>query len=244
MRKHISQIAVAVVCAMLGFLLAYQYKELALKNTSEASYTSNQILQEIDSLKKEKEELISVNAELNTKLKNYENSASEEGNLEQDIKNQLDTARKQLGLLSVKGPGLKITMSLKSNLFGSTSPDSSRYITDEGLVSLVNTLWFSRAEAISINGYRITPQTGIKVSGNYIWIGSAGRIIPSEDIVISAIGDMKKIKAGLEFQSFSYGNYSNYDVDIKEMDEIIIDKTNQSLKSEFITAVEDKEAEE
>lgn len=241
MRKHVSQIAVAVVCALLGFLLAYQYKELALRNTSESSYSNNEILEEIDSIKKEKEELISINAELNEKLKGYEESAAEEGNVEQEIKNQLDTARKQLGLVKVKGPGVNIKMTLKSNLFGSNTPDSSRFITDVELVSIVNTLWFSRAEAISINGYRITPQTGIKVSGSYIWIGSAGRIIPSEGIVISAIGDVKKIKAGLEFQTFGYGNYTNYDVEIKESDEVIIDKTNQSLKSDFITTVQNKE---
>ena len=54
-------------------------------------------------------------------------------------------------------------------------------------------MWYSRAEAISINDFRITPQTGIVLSGNLIKIGSAGQISPKEKIVIKVIGDKGKL---------------------------------------------------
>lgn len=238
MKNHKSQIVLAVVCGILGFLLAYQYKEMAITNKNQVSdYSNTEILDELESLKKEKEELTKINEKLNEDLKSLEESATNEG-VEQEIKKQLDTARMQLGLVEAKGPGLLISLSLKSNMFTSNGNDTVSTLTDTDLVSIVNTLWFSKAEAISINGFRITPQTGIKVSGNYIWIGSAGRIIPSEKIEIKAIGDIKQMSNGLKFQGFDYGNFSYYDIKIEQVDEVVIEKTTQSLRSDFVTTVE------
>ena len=237
MNKHASQIVVAIVCGLLGFLLAYQYKLLAEKGATETNYSSD-IMAEVEKLKNEKEELKVANSQLNEKLSALEEGAADVGEVELEIKKQLDTARKQLGLMDVKGPGVKITLSLKSTMFGTNSGDSSKLLTDSDLVSLVNTLWFSKAEAISINGFRITPQSGIKVGGTDIWIGAAGRIDPSKEIVILAIGDIAQLNTGLKFQSFEYGNYANYDNEKKESDEIIIEKTTQSLKSDYIKSVQ------
>lgn len=238
MKNHKSQIVLAVVCGILGFLLAYHYKEMAITNKNQVSdYSNTEILDELESLKKEKEELTKINEKLNEDLKSLEESATNEG-VEQEIKKQLDTARMQLGLVEAKGPGLLISLSLKSNMFTSNGNDTVSTLTDTDLVSIVNTLWFSKAEAISINGFRITPQTGIKVSGNYIWIGSAGRIIPSEKIEIKAIGDIKQMSNGLKFQGFDYGNFSYYDIKIEQVDEVVIEKTTQSLRSDFVTTVE------
>ena len=125
MKKQKSQIVVAVVCGILGFLLAYQYKEYALQNQSKGTdYSTTEILAEIEGLKKEKESLTKSNEELNKQLKNLEESATTEGDVEKEIKKQLDVARMQLGLLDAKGPGINITMSLKSNMFGSNNSDT------------------------------------------------------------------------------------------------------------------------
>ena len=53
MKRAQSQIAVAIVCCLLGFLLAYQFKVLAKENAEETNYISNDVLAEIESLKKE-----------------------------------------------------------------------------------------------------------------------------------------------------------------------------------------------
>lgn len=243
MKRHKSQIAVAVVCAILGFLLSYQYKELKVSSSTSTSntsgYNSSELLDEVEGLKKEKKELSKKNEDLTDRLNSLEQTAASKGDVEKDIVNQLQTARMQLGLLSAKGSGIKITLILKSNMFSSNSIDSTNLLQDSDLVSIVNTLWFSKAEAISINDYRVTPQTGIKASGNYIWIGSAGRINPSEKIEIKAIGDTKTMKVGLDFQTFSIGNLSYYDTSIDEQGSMVIDKTSQSLRSDYVTVVSD-----
>lgn len=237
MKKVTSQIFVAIVCAFLGFLLAYQFKLLNEKNKINISTQNLDIMAEIDALKKEKEELSKENTSLSEELKQLEEKAAEEGDLEAEIKKQLDNARMNLGLVDVKGPGIIITITPKTNIFGS-SINTSSSVSDDELVHVINSLRYIKAEAISVNDLRLTPQSGIKSSGNWIWIGTAGQIDPKEKIVIKAIGDKQALSVAANFQGvLDYGALQNYYCEVKESDEIIINKTTQSLKNEYIKPV-------
>ncbi|MDU3723006.1 MAG: division initiation protein, partial [Clostridium celatum] len=73
----------------------------------------------------------------------------------------------------------------------------------------------------------------------YISISSAGRIDPNAEIVIKAIGDKSKLNVGVNYAgALDYGALKYYDKDIKTLDDIIINKTTQSLKSEYMTPVQ------
>ena len=88
---------------------------------------------------------------------------------------------------------------------------------------------------------RITPQTGIAMSGNKINIGSlAGQIDPKDKIVIKVIGDKAKLEAGTKFGgTLDFGQLFNYNSDVKSSEEILINKTTQSLRTEFIKPVKE-----
>ncbi|MCR1949719.1 MULTISPECIES: DUF881 domain-containing protein [unclassified Clostridium] len=239
MKRTTSQIFIAIVCAFLGFLLAHQFKLLNEKNKSNIATQNLNINAEIEALKKEKEELVKSNNNLSEELKQLEETAAKEGEVEAEIKKQLDSSRMNLGLLDVKGPGIVITITSKNNIFGSNNSTSTRIISEEEIVYIVNSLKFAKAEAISVNDYIITPQSGIKNSGNWIWVGTAGKIDPNDKIVIKAIGDKQILKNAVTFVGvLEYGALQNYNSEVKESDEIIINKTTQSLKSEFIRPVD------
>ncbi|NME83460.1 DUF881 domain-containing protein [Clostridium sp. SM-530-WT-3G] len=236
-----SQIFVALVCALLGFLLAYQFKVLSNKNTGNISgFDQNSIISEVETLRKEKEELSATNSKLSEELKKLEEVATKDGNVNKEIKSQLDDARMHLGVVDVKGPGIVITITPKTSIFNSNSIDTSRDLGEDEIIHLVNLLWYSGAEAISINDIRITPQTGIKTAGNGISIGSVGRIYPKEKIVIKAIGDKGRLNVGVSFPgSLEYLALPNYNIEVKTEDEIAIGKSTQSLKSEYIKSVKE-----
>ena len=237
MKKITSQIFIAIVCALLGFLLANQFKILNEKNKANSQINNLDIIAEIESLKKEKEELAKTNSELSEELKALEEVAAEEGAVEAEIKKQLDNARMTLGLVDVKGPGIIITITPKTSIFGSSN-ESSRSLTEDEIVHIVNSLRFIKAEAIAINELRITPQTGIKSSGNLLSIGAVGKIDPKSEIVIKAIGDKKALYAAATFVgTLDYGSLQNYYCEVKESDEIVISKTTQSLKSEYVNPI-------
>ncbi|GAA0825678.1 DUF881 domain-containing protein [Clostridium tertium] len=238
MKRATSQIFIAIVCAFLGFLLAHQFKLLNERNKSNIESQNLNINAEIEALKKEKEELIKSNSSLSEELKQLEETASKEGEVEAEIKKQLDNARMNLGLVDVKGPGITITITSKNNIFGSNNSNVTRIISEDEIMHIVNTLRYVKAEAISVNDYRVTPQSGIKNSGNWIWVGTAGQIDPNDKIVIKAIGDKQALKTSINFIGvLEYGALKSYDIKVDDSDEIIINKTTQSLKSEFVKPV-------
>ena len=238
MNRAVSQVVVAAVCALLGFLLTYQFKELNSANSGNIDYNSSDILSEIENLKKEKEDLQN-NEILSEELKQLEDAAAKEGEVEGEIKKQLDNARMQLGLLDVKGPGLVVTLALKNSVFGTNGTQNVNTVSEEEIVNLINSLWYAGAEAISINEMRITPQTGIKTAGSSISIGSAGRIDPNSEITIKAIGDKNKLNLAVNFPGvLDYGALKSYSSDVKQSDDITIVKTTQSLRYEYIKPVQ------
>lgn len=234
MKKSTSQIFVAIVCALLGFLLAYQFKVLAKSNSGEEqNFDKTNIVAEIEGLKKEKEDLQKTNNELSEKIKKLEESAATEGKVGAELIKQLDTARMLLGSEDVVGPGVTVTITPRTQIFGSS--EDKRSISEYELIHLVNVLWFSGAEAMSINDYRITPQMGIRNSGSVIRIGSAGNVNPKEKIVIKAIGNKKVLAANFTFAGVKdYLALKNYDFDVKQSEDVVINKTSQTTKIEYL----------
>ena len=223
---------------MLLLIIQVKWKCSIREKKNNNSLNNLDIIAEIDALKKEKEELLKTNTELSAELKNLEDIAASEGQLENEIKKQLDNARMNLGILDVKGPGITITITPKTNIFGTQTSNISSALGEEELVHIVNSLRYVKAEAISINDHRLTPQTGIKMSGRIIWVGP-DKIDPTETIVIKAIGDKKILSGAANFVGMlDYGALKNYYSEVKESDEIIINKTTQTLKTEYIIPIE------
>ena len=81
MKKVLSQLVVAVVCAFLGFLLTYQFKQLSVANSGDIDYDSEDILSEIEILKKEKEDLQKNNEILSEELKKLKMQQQKKGKL-------------------------------------------------------------------------------------------------------------------------------------------------------------------
>ena len=239
MKKALPQIVVALVCAVLGFLLTYQFKQLNMANNGSIHYDSADILSEIENLRKEKEDLQKNNEILSEELKMLEDAAAKEGEIEGEIKKQLDNARMQIGLLDVRGPGIVITLTLKNSVFGTNGTQTINTVSEEEIVNLINSLWYAGAEANSINEMRITPQTGIKMAGSSISIGSAGRVDPNSEIVIKAIGDKNNLNIAVNYPGLlDYGALKSYNSDVKQIDDITIVKTTQSLRYEYIKPIQ------
>ncbi|WP_238906543.1 DUF881 domain-containing protein [Clostridium sp. YIM B02506] len=240
MKRLYSQIAVAIVCALLGFFLSYQFKLISSreeKNKQQSTYAATDILKEVESLKAERDEVKKQNEDLQAQLKKIEDEAAKSGEVDLNIKKELDNIRMITGTVDVKGQGIILRITPKNDLF-SSNKESIVALTDSDLVHIVNSLFFSRAEAISINDYRITPQTGIKPSGNIINIGSEGKVDPRQEIIIKAIGNKELLKGGLLFgDTLNIGNLGSYKREIEQSDEIVIKKSVKGLNSDYIKPV-------
>lgn len=236
MRKMSSQISVAIVCAILGFMLAYQFKVLMKqeKTLNLGSVNSTDITVEIEQYKKQKTELEAKVNELQDKVKSYEQATAGTSDASKALLKELDNSRLLTGLTDVHGPGIVIYLTPDSNLFGTNAVD---HITDKHLVYLVNELRFSGAEAISINDIRVVGNTGIRNAGNSILINDE-KVSYSQRIVIKAIGDKSLLYSGMSFPEVFSEFKGICEAKFEKQDDIKIGKYTKTYKFDYVKPVQ------
>jgi len=103
------------------------------------------------------------------------------GNDVNDVEGEATDLGGVTGFTAVVGPGIRIELDNAAY----SDPDTE-HIRDSDLALLVNALWTSGAEAISINGQRISARTAIRNSGTAIEVNSTGIAPP---YVVQAVGN-------------------------------------------------------
>ena len=103
------------------------------------------------------------------------------------VSGRLDRLGTNTGSLAATGPGVKIVVDDAPN-----ATSSQQEVLDQDLQKLVNALWESGAEAISINGQRLTNLSAIRQAGSAITVNYRSLARP---YVVSAIGDPNSIPA-------------------------------------------------
>lgn len=115
------------------------------------------------------------------------------------------------GATPVEGPGVKLVVDdAKNTDQGGGGPRESTGFADTGRVRdrdmqrVVNGLWESGAEAVSINGQRLTALSAIRAAGDAILVDNRPLVPP---YTVLAVGDGKKLAT--EFRDSADGQYLN-----------------------------------
>jgi len=90
------------------------------------------------------------------------------------------------GFVPVEGEGVRVTVD------DADTGDTNGIVRDNDLALLVNGLWSAGAEAISVNGQRLTVMSSIRTSGRAIEVNSVGIAPP---YTVLAIGDRGSLQA-------------------------------------------------
>lgn len=234
MKKLGSQIMVAIVCCILGFMLSYQFKTLTKYGEKINVSNTNSDITTIEQYKKDKSDMQKTVDELQSQVSKYEDAAVNKNEINKEIVNELENTRMLIGAYDVEGPGIIIHLTPVSNTFGTDVPNEE--ISYKHLIYLVNELRFAGAEAIAINDYRITARTGIKSGrdNSYIIINGADqKISPLDTIVITAIGNKDLLSKDLNFLGVLDDFKGISDVKIDEADNIKIPKDTKVSKFEY-----------
>lgn len=105
-----------------------------------------------------------------------------------DLEGRLRRLEVRTGFVPVRGEGVRITVT------NPQSDDPNDEVRDEDLATLVDGLWHAGAEAIAINGIRLTALSGIRNTGRAIFVDSRPVNAP---YVVEAIGDTATLQARL-----------------------------------------------
>lgn len=92
------------------------------------------------------------------------------------------------GYTAVRGPGVRISVA------NAPGADAFTEVRDEDLATLVDGLWEAGAEAIAINGERLTALSGIRNTGRAVHVDGAPLTAPYS---VLAIGDPASLQSNL-----------------------------------------------
>jgi uncharacterized protein YlxW (UPF0749 family) len=190
---------VLIVFLLLGILISVQFhaqqifrSDLSLQSTDDLTLILKGLQDKRTNLEKELQNLEQQQQALNN---DTTNGASLVNNLTKES-NQLKIA---LGLIPVKGPGVTVTI----------PPDSSIVYLD--LIDIVNELWASQAEAISINDQRVTAWTIIYWNKEKMTITVNGADV-TFPCTIKAIGNPDTLESGLQLLGGVLDNLAVYKI--------------------------------
>jgi uncharacterized protein YlxW (UPF0749 family) len=176
---------VLIVFLLLGILISVQFRaqqifrsDLSLQSTDDLTLILKGLQDKRANLEKELQDLEQQQQALSS---DTTNGAALVNNLTQESK-QLGIA---LGQVPVKGPGVTVTI----------PPDSNIVYLD--LVDIINELWASQAEAISINDQRVTPWTTISWNKEKMTITVNGADV-TFPCTIKVIGNPDTLMSGLQ----------------------------------------------
>ncbi len=208
-----------IVAILIGALLGAS--ALALRTpTTAASKIKQDLVNRIEDRRAHADAQTRLIDTLRTQI-NIAQAAALSAQSQTGLADELSKLELAAGTVPVTGPGLVLTVDdapakaepvpPDANAPAATGPDQGK-VTAKDLQIIVNGLWEAGAEAISINGHRLTSRSAIRAAGAAILVDYRPLTRP---YVISVIGDPGSL--GVEFADNNGGSYlqslsSNYQI--------------------------------
>ena len=189
MKKQTASIIIGVICFLLALVICIQ-----IRTVREMTKTMGSTL---NSTTKLREEYINWQAKYQNQTKTLEKlekdlekvrkESASSNQTDKDMEKRIKENSKILGLTEVTGDGLTITIDDNRSIsnFVLNQNISDFIVHEQDILYIVNELWNSGADAISINGHRIVSTTAILCDGNIVRINGEKTGAP---LTIKAIG--------------------------------------------------------
>lgn len=224
--KH-AKILIALVCAVLGFMLATQFK------TTERQKTIN--IQRAEDLS---DRLKAVEKERNELSKELEKLQAKAG--DEVVASEIVVRLKAFaGDLEMRGKGIKLVLD-DSKIASKPGENPNLYIIhDDDLLRVINELRAAGAEAIAINGERIVAMSEIRCAGPTLLVNNNRSAPPYE---IKAIGNPNNLESALKLRGGVLENFKFWGIqaDLSQSDDIEIPAFKGRRSFEYAKVVEEQ----
>jgi uncharacterized protein YlxW (UPF0749 family) len=190
------RVVAAVVLMGLGFLFVVQVRAGRLLRAQPEVPTRN-IYALATLLRQEREARQTLErqvGDLQRRQAEYERATAEGRTLAEAMGKELENLRVLTGLKAMRGPGVAV---LLQDAKMQPSGSNPVVVTYQDLVSVVNELWAAGAEAVAVNGQRVTATTGFGQVGGTVVV-NLQRL--SGPFTIMAIGDPATLEGALNIR--------------------------------------------
>ncbi|MCT4508532.1 MAG: DUF881 domain-containing protein [Tepidibacter sp.] len=230
----IKQKSMIIANFIIGIIIAINIKSINGSQTFVTLKTIKEIENQIEIERVEVENLNKLILDKKSNIAKYELEIEDTGSIKNIIEKESYDAKVITGFEDVLGEGVIVRISDSKRDIEEWEDENDFVIHDENIIRVINNLKIAGAEAISINGERLTTFSEIKCAGPTITVNGNTY---GQPFLIKAIGDKKFLKSAMEAPN-SQINLKKYLYDIgfeaEEKDEIIIPKYSGKFKFEYI----------
>jgi len=188
-------LVLALVGLALGLLFTAQFQSVPLKAASTTESRSEVATTTIHHLEQEQAELKKSIADRRAQVAVQQQSAAGSKVTLVEINTELARQKSLAGMVPLDGRGIKLVLDDSPISRIPSGDDPSLYIIHEYQIrDVVNLLWLSGAEALSINGERFVATTSVYCVGSTILVNDT-RLSPPYEIL--AIGDSVALEGAI-----------------------------------------------
>jgi len=221
---------IALVCVLIGFMVAVQFRTA---QDAKGSLSQQRIEEISDRLLQTEHE----RDELSEELHKMQTAAASTDN-QQDK----DLLRYRAALVPLEGEGVIVRMDDSTKPAKAGENPNLYVIHDDDLLRVVNELRAAGAEAIAINGQRLTGTSEIRCAGPTLSVNNVRSSAPFE---IRAIGDKKSLENALRMRGGVAETLGVWGIqlDIKASNDVYIPPYRGSIRQSYAHETTEREEE-
>jgi len=207
------QVTLGLALLVLGFLIAAQ---LAAEGPR-VRYTTQErtpLVQTAKDLQTEQDGLKARILELRAKIQTVETQGQGSAATVKDLNTQLQQARIAAGLIPLTGSGIVIQLDDSKEPVPPGGSQADYLVGSRDIRVVVEELWNAGAEAISVNGERLTTSTAIIDVGSSVLVNSAYLTPPYQVSALGAPDLYQKLSASPAFVDFVRARGAGYGIQI------------------------------
>ena len=237
MKNKSAKITIFLVCILLGFLLALQFKSVKIHKQENSVPARTEQLTQL--LIEEQERNANLNAQLDQykeENERFRKEMQESGGQASVLGEKLNRAEILSGQRAVHGRGITVTLS--DSVSANSGIDENAFVVhDTDLLRVINELRAAGAEAISLNGERILATSEIRCAGPVVSVNNRKYNIP---FVVSAIGDPDVMETALKMRGGIVDELLTFEikVEIEKHEDIVIDALRHDVTFNYAKPVE------
>ncbi len=179
------QVSIALVCMVLGFMLAVQFRTTQDSKSSVSYQRVEELSQRLLQTEKERDGLL-------TEVNRLKTTSGQEAQSQ-----ELADLKMGAGVVPAEGQGVTITIDDSKTKSKAGENPNLYLIHDDDLLKVINELKAAGAEAISINEQRLIATSEIRCAGPTLSVNNIRSAPPYE---IKAIGDAKNLENALKMR--------------------------------------------
>jgi uncharacterized protein YlxW (UPF0749 family) len=220
------QFAIALVCVVLGIMLAVQFRTTQDIRSSIPYQRVEDLSQRLSQTEKERDALINQVQEL--KRTSGAEAASKE----------FEMVRMGAGVVAVEGPGIIVTIDDSKRPSKPGENPNLYLIHDDDILKVINELWAAGAEAISINEQRLIASSEIRCAGPTLSVNNS-RYSPPYDVRV--IGEPTTLENALKMRGgvIETLQFWGIQVTIKKQDDVKVPAYKGAFRFEFAKPVQE-----